>query len=524
MPLLKLSEVDWRFAKKCLRYPVLKALENCPWKTVKENKRRAVYSVGAYFVKVYKFHGPIERWKQFLDNGARREWRISKHLFNTCGHTPEPVAFGWAPGISVFITRSVEPCLTAGEFTAQKWGLLQPKERYKVVDRFADFIVHLYRSDLLQRDFNLGNILVADDFSRFFAVDLQQARILRQSLTEREIACNLSYLLPPFQHIEDRYKRRFFSNLVNKYPETRPLHRKIHIWAFKKMRRHWLRKTPRVLKTISHNNNFVVTRSIKGYLETEIDADIRKILLQNPDDLFCYATQHHKKSKRSRVSAIVLNGKKYILKRYNLKSWFHRCRRICGPSRAWKVWKNAHLFSARGIPTPKLLASIDLGKGISYQGSFALYEYIEGASKSYETLKDYYLTQPTRQKILEKLAALLCEMHQKGIYHGDAKISNFIWVETDGKTKVSVIDLDSLRLVRNVTNWQRLSDLKNMASSLAWWEHGGNIPEDLLDAYIARYPAWEKRRSFWLSRFKKKAMRQLKHREKRQGRQRKGQN
>jgi tRNA A-37 threonylcarbamoyl transferase component Bud32 len=270
-------------------------------------------------------------------------------------------------------------------------------------------------------------------------------------------------------------------------------------------------------KQKNSRNNYVVFHKIRGYFKTDIDSNIKDILIKRPDELFKYAVENLKKSKRARVAIIEVNGIKYFLKRYNVKNILHKFRRICSPSLAWKIWRNNKLFSEKGLTTSSLVAAIDFGKGISYKGSFALYAYIDGADKSIECIKTCYIDILGRGKFLSVLAQLIWEMHSRGIYHGDAKITNFIWVENKGDTKISIIDLDSVRFEKKISEGQRVSDLKNMASSLAWLDDSNSVAEELFDAYIQYHNSWRNRRVFWLKKINKKADKQLAHRKKRRG-------
>ena len=265
------------------------------------------------------------------------------------------------------------------------------------------------------------------------------------------------------------------------------------------------------------NENYIKTSHVRGYIKPDIDPALKNIILDNPNLLFQYAYEHLKNSKRARLALIKLNGKKYLLKRYNLKNMFHRFRQLFRTSLSKKIWQRNHIFSDRGMLTSNLLASVDSGTGFSYQASFAVYAYIKGASESIGTTKKYYLNEQNRKKLLQHLTRLIRQMHSRGIYHGDAKITNFIWVETCGKPRIWIIDLDGVKFKKKITNRNRLSDIKNIASSLAWWDSNIKIAEELLDAYIGLHPAWKKKRSFWLAKLKKMASKQLKHRKKRRG-------
>ena len=265
------------------------------------------------------------------------------------------------------------------------------------------------------------------------------------------------------------------------------------------------------------DENYIKASHVSGYIKPDIDPALKNIILDNPDLLFQYAYEHLKNSKRARLALIKLNGQKYLFKRYNLKNMFHRFRQLFRAPLSRKIWQRNHVFSDRGMLTSNLLAAVDSGAGLSYQASFAVYAYIKGASASIRTIKKYYLNEQHRKKLLSHLTRLIWQMHSRGIYHGDAKITNFIWVETCGKPRIWIIDLDGVKFKKKIANRNRLSDIKNMASSLAWWDSNIKIAEELLDAYINYHKSWEKRRAFWLKKIIRKADRQLAHRKKRRG-------
>ena len=514
---VNLEKVRWSFNNQRHARAVIISLNNT-WKIVKETPRRRVYSVNAYFVKIYFFKRPFGIIKRRFFDHAKKEWRLSSQIFNTFGNSPEPVAYGTCPGLSIFISRSVEPCITAKELYFNKWSYLSQKKRWLIVDLFANFIIHLYKSGILQTDYNLGNILISTDLSSFFAIDLQRAKHTDKTPTDRQIVKNLSFLLPPVNDIEKKYKLRFFLKLAKAFPGIKPYINDIEDSAFNKIRRQWLHKNPVKLKEKSKRSNFIITPDVRGYIRNDLNARVKELIVKNPERLFRYAIKDFKNAKRSRVSLIDCRGTKYVLKKYNVKSLLFRLRRLIFPSLAWKVWKRTGLFSQRGIPTPILFASIDLGKGLSYKGTFTVYEYID-AKNDAGLFKSHILNKTERDLLLHKLADLLFQMHKRGIYHGDAKISNFLWVEKKRKTRFIVIDLDGVHFMQKVNKKQRLSDLKNMAASLVWWDRDPQIVDDFFDAYLKTGHLLCKNHDSWLQKLQKKVEHQIAHRQKRQKKQ-----
>ncbi|MCD6184753.1 MAG: hypothetical protein J7K84_03020, partial [Deltaproteobacteria bacterium] len=508
VPLLNIAGIRWDFAPQQAAKFVIHTLESSLWNVVKTNPKRIVYKVGPYFVKNYNFIGFSGHFKRFFDNRALEEWKTATRLFNVFKNTPEPIAYGKDFNRAIMVTRSVEPCMTVKEFCHKYWKQFSKKKRYQIVDRFSNFIIHLYRSNLLQRDFNLGNILISSDYFNFFAIDLQYAKLNKTPLTEKDIARNLSYLLPPFYSIEKRYHIRLFLSLVKHFPKIRPFIYKIQDMAFAKMRHQWFKKNPRKLKENVLKSNLIITPNIKGYMQNDLDRSIKSLLVKNPDHFFDYVIKDIKRSKDPRIFLINYKNKKYVLKHYNLKRHFFMFRRMIFPSMAWKIWERTQLLSARKISTPILLAAIDLGKRSSYKGTFALYEYISEI-KEYKNILGINNKQ---HKTINKLSTLILQMHNSGIYHGNARVSSFLCVKRGKEKKIYVVDLDNVRFVRKISARQRLSDLKDIIASLVWWNNDRLLANVFFDAYLKPNPLWCNNRSIFLKKLAANVEKQIIHR------------
>ena len=509
---LDLANVHWLHVLCISESELVTRLGAMPWQPVKDAPNRAVFRVGPYFVKIYNFPNAIGFLRKSLANPVLKEWLLANRLYAVCSQTPPPVALGLAPQKTVFISDSVEPCMTMSDFSHGVWQTMPYEQRREVVERFARFIMDLYQAGLFQWDFNLGNILVSQDYTRFYVVDMQRAEIRKGALNLKDMARNLSCLLPCFEHIETRYVLRFFACIIRKFPELKLYLHDIQDWAFARMRHQWLKKTSRKLRGQSCH---IRQRDIKGYCLPDIPKKLLASLSTEPNRLFEKALRDYKDSKRGRVSLIDLNGEQYVLKRYNINGFWHALRRSIWTSISSKVWYTTLLFSARRLKTPRILGVVNMGKGLSYNASFAVYDYVPGAEKSKDLVRDL-LSGPKRGIVLKKLATVLWQMHQRGVFHGDAKVSNFIWTEKSGGTQIHVIDLDSVRFKRRVTRRERLSDLKDMAASLVWWQIDDRIVRDFLDEYVGLHVSWKQSRDAWLKRLEKDVEKQVKHRRARQ--------
>ena len=495
----------------------LRNLGDTGWRTVHSRPARTVYWAGDFFVKVYRFRGLLQRLKRKWRDTAVKEWDISRRVFACCRSTPEPVALGLARDRSYFVTRSVAACHTLGTFIDRQWEGLSRRQRYRLTDNFSAFMLDIFNCGLFQTDYNLGNLLIQDETWKFFIIDMQAARIKKRGiLNAAEIAANLSFLLPVFPGIENRCKLRFFADLTRHQPELRK-----HLWriqhkASQKMRAHWLKKGVRNLKNSALQNYFANNDGVYGYLDPSIAPGLRNYLTAKPGGLFEFTEKTLKNSKRAKLAAIRFEGRRYILKRYNIKDWRHRLKRLLAPSLAWQIWQANRAIEMRGIPTSRLLAAVDVGKGFGYHCSYALYAYIDRVPEGFRNLQEAFTDDQKRPRVMRRLARLTWELHQKGVHHGDLKLSNIIWPCDEKKAPPKVIDLDAARFVRFLRDGQRISDLKNLASYFLMLDPDPAKTDPLFHEYVNLHLPWQHRRERLYQSFRRKTLRQFDHRLKRE--------
>ncbi len=161
-------------------------------------------------------------------------------------------------------------------------------------------------------------------------------------------------------------------------------------------------------------------------------------LLDDPD-AFIAAGKALKQGGSATVAKVELDGRAYVVKRYNIKSFAHWLKRCWRPTRAWHSWVEGNRLDVLGIATPQPLAVWE-PRRVGLRGrSYLVTEYVKGEDIIARFQAHLAGTPPENELIaLEQLfAALLRER----ISHGDLKGTNLLW--RDGSW--ALIDLDSLR-------------------------------------------------------------------------------
>lgn len=116
-----------------------------------------------------------------------------------------------------------------------------------------------------------------------------------------------------------------------------------------------------------------------------------------------------------------------------------------------------------GVPTLKILAAIkQTGWGGWYQG-YLITEYLPTTLD----LIHYLDQQPAgtkRHQVIEQAAEAVRKIHQKGIYHADLHLKNFL-VEGVKRAKVFLIDFDKSRIFASLAPSRRMKNLRRLDRS-----------------------------------------------------------
>jgi tRNA A-37 threonylcarbamoyl transferase component Bud32 len=184
-------------------------------------------------------------------------------------------------------------------------------------------------------------------------------------------------------------------------------------------------------------------------------------LLINPNQAF--SGKLLKADPTTTLTICQIDGKNFVVKRYNIKGFWHGLKRSISPSRAVKCWRNAHRLLALNITTPKPIAIIEKRFGPFRQEAYFIYEFVSGTISS-----DIFTSRITQQKnfslLAEKIVFVIKQILDANLSHGDLKTANFIF----NHDQVFLIDLDALR--RHFWPFmRRRAKTKNIQRFLANW-------------------------------------------------------
>ncbi len=177
-----------------------------------------------------------------------------------------------------------------------------------------------------------------------------------------------------------------------------------------------------------------------------------------------------KRGRSATLAQIELEGRKLVIKRYNIKSAGHALSRAWRPSRAWHSWVEAHRLHFLGIRTPRPLALIERRLGPLRGRAWLVTEYCTGPNLQDRLAPETNLP----AEIGEAVRNLFAQLAQARIGHGDLKATNFLCCGDE----LVVLDLDAMRQYDSTAAWRKAWQ-KDRARFLRNWPQDSRLWHEL---------------------------------------------
>ncbi|VVC74833.1 3-deoxy-D-manno-octulosonic acid kinase [Aquicella siphonis] len=313
----------------------------------------------------------------------------------------------------------------------------------------VDDVLHLLKSviieiatqhvlGLLQYDLHLKNFLLTE--KTVYTLDGAQIEVFPNLLAKKTSMNNLALFLSQLGIDSEGYQEILFRH----YAEARG-------WSLKQddfielflLIKKWndLRWKKFARKIFRNSSNFACVRNWKtfgmynrSYSGPEFDQ-----FLADPETVFQHPAAKLLKAGRSAtVVKIRLDNRHYVVKRYNMKNFWHRVCRCLRPTRASSSWRFAQKLGLFDILTAKPAAFIER-RILGFRGkSYYVTEYV-----SSEHAGDYFIRNFSRQdkcmNMIRQISLLLKGIAKVEITHGDLKITNIL---VNPEDQPVLIDLD----------------------------------------------------------------------------------
>ena len=348
------------------------------------------------------------------------------------------------------------------------WTKLNQKQHLSLAKSLVYEIAKHHHAGLLQTDLYFKNFLVSDE--KIYTLDGDGIRQYT-NLSERQALQNLSVLLSKFDVLDIEI---WLADLLKTYAEARAWQYVPDAALIKKMTNAHRQKVASNYadkKVFRHCSDVNVVRQkcLFMCLSSQYSQDIFPETLAKLDVYF--TEKALLKNGNTCTVALVENaGKKLVIKRYNIKGFWHGVSRALRQTRAAASWANAYRLKILDIATAAPIALIEERKYAFKGQAYFLAEYIDApdVAQFFSACAD----KTARAETVKNISTLLYKLYLLKISHGDMKATNIKIVDN----QPVLIDLDSMiqhrfeRLALNghardlrrfMQNWQETPALYN---------------------------------------------------------------
>ncbi len=462
---------------------------------IKERPYRKVFRAGHVFIKAFRLSA-LEAL--FARDPAYKEFILSNAL-SVNKRAPRPLAYGKKGPLRFFIQEAVKG-QSLRDFLNQHWHRLPYDEKRAYIKKFSCFLKDLAKVGIIQPDFHLDNVFIDEKKNDFIMIDLHRAWYVKRPLSKVEISEQLRYVIPSFSSYINRRQMLEACSFISKWHSE--IRRKgsrffISSLSYKDVRKNGIKKWKRRIIQGSTNSERAGTRICRL---TQVDENIIETFYnffikgEQPSTKEFKVGQPFKNSKHTLCLRCTVSDKDFFIKCFRSSGHIKSLSYLFRKARAGHCWQAAWYMNQTGLETILPLFFIQTNNPWREIYGLIGYPWMDDILYSKERVKKILTDKRYSQHFIKRLSFFIWQMHQKGIFHGDCKITNFL-VRNHGRD-LTIFDLDSARYGLELSDKQRLKDLSVMGRSLEKLELPEHIidpMEELFNSYAKYHIPWQKK-------------------------------
>ncbi len=373
----------------------------------------------------------------------------------------------------VLIVEYIENNVTLGSWfdegpTDEQFGL--------VISKVTRVLVTLYQQGITVKDPHLDNFLLCDD--DLYVIDAGDM-VVGTASGHIDVLKVVSLF---FAQFFVRWDVLAYKALVEVCKEdSYRLELTLEEWQEELIKqRRWREKRFISKKVFRNCTRFSVKKDCRRFMAVDKELCTPDIMqmLERPDQWMA-SGESLKNGGTATVARVRLDGREFVLKRYNIKKPFHALVRSLRWSRAAVSWKNGHLLEMLGIPTAKPIAIIEERWGPMRRRSYLLTESLNG-QHAWDEFLDESVTDDEKTKLSSKISKTMEQLKWARISHGDMKAQNIICTEAGPV----LIDLDGLKSNQSKKSFNRQFQKDVYRFARSWQAEGGK--NSFFQQYINR--------------------------------------
>ncbi len=338
----------------------------------------------------------------------------------------------------LLVSHGLAGCLAVGyEFLSDATTFTLSETEGSAVDTLLELMLLCHQRGIYQQDIHPDNLLVTSE--GLFLIDLASIRgKAGKPLSRDKSLTNLALLIAQFlpeqqdillQKLEGYFGRRDWLYDTKAKNDFRTRLNK----NWQKRKKNYLSKCFRSCTMTAHKRTKKFEYAFKRPFFEKIDGELITEL-----DAIVEQGRVLKAGNSATVVVTKLAGRDVVIKRYNIKSFWHFLKRCWRPSRAANAWRYGNLLTLIGVPTPTVLGFIEKRHGPLRATAYLISDFKADGRELNKVFSEDMPTEP----VLEQVRLIFKLMKKYRVTHGDLKASNLL-VTLDNK--IELIDLDAMR-------------------------------------------------------------------------------
>ena len=332
----------------------------------------------------------------------------------------------------VIVLEEIKISKTADEI----WPTLMPKAQFELATKLVETVAQHHQNEIVHTDLHLNNFLLSKHV--VYTLDGDGVRQYGD-LFYKQALKNLAELISKFDVLA---QAAWLPALLQSYQKICTWHLPMEVLQVAPLANRYRLKTTSNYadKKVFRTCTDVKITALRGLFHGVSGAYQYSHLPTNLADLDALITLQNtiKNGNTCTVAITQFADKKIVIKRYNIKNFWHGISRAFRPSRAAKSWANAHRLKLLNIATANPVALIESRPFGLRRSAYFLAEYIDApdVAEFFNATRD----KTDRAAAVKNIATLFYRLYLLQISHGDTKATN---IKMQNKQPV-LIDLDSM--------------------------------------------------------------------------------
>ena len=313
--------------------------------------------------------------------------------------------------------------------------------RAEILEMGVKTVADCHQSGLWQNDIHLDNFMLCAGI--VYVLDGADIKSEGGVLNIDTRLANFAMFLAQFPVSQDKHWRDLFDQYCKQAPGLTTGDTADFAGKIIKARRKRLNSYEKKLTRSTSANRCEQGANYFYIYDRSIHSPELDLFIADPDS-FINEQQLLKDGNSSTVAMIKINECNYVLKRYNIKSFWHGISRAFRPSRAHHSWRNASVLEMLGVATAHPFLYLEERVfWLFRKRAYFLCEYIEG--RDLGTAWDKQEVAISENEMVVLFRGLFKIMADYRISHGDMKATNFLLQDKE----LYVLDLDAMERNRS---------------------------------------------------------------------------